>query len=719
MGGALTLLFRFLAPFWGELISRCGGSACALSCWCSPAGDIVWASRAFRRYFNIAPGFSFWSIEAVAQSDDVRSGVRNLFCGQGCRPFTWITQSCFWCVTARKGRSLFWASAIPQENKMGKASNALFDLDHKALECSSMLVVSLGRDGEVQYTNESFQELQKKVATPMGSKVLPFGQALLCLAEEARDKGGCVYRRMTEVVHSDKYIFDFTAFLSLDGYVLCCGREAVDALDELPSFQKRKRSAERLLRGLPMGVAIFDAQQKLVSFNHAFSGMFCLEEPWLEAGPSWGEILDVFRNRRILSEVLDFASYKDQFTPLFQNIERSPHQEFIHLAGECTIRMVLSPHPFSGCVVFFEDVTEKMRLKRRRHEMSLLLNAVTNQSDQGLLVLNSEKRVFLTNQSLQKLWSMTSDLKNMKDQSIFGLLESVQGQFYSKAHRHFFEQALASCLASRVSRSAFILLKGGKVLYVHYAPLPNGDHLFKFSDMTLEFERYEAKKEAFRLISLERIVFSARLNSLMKTAEHQSVYENDLEGGYKSGHSGKWVSSTFLAEAVKEVRRSLSDDYALLRDNFLFSDVLDDVLFLFDGLLTDRKLKLQLLGEFDVSFVMNRVLLTQFLWRAIGYALYEALPGSLVTLGFKNSQEGAALYLTSQVSDKDSWAPHLGVSEYTFRPWGLGMTLLSRLGARLNCKVRVLSCHRKHLSFACQFSRQSVETLMPALKQAS
>lgn len=719
MGGALTLLFRFLAPLWGELLSRYGGSAFALSCWCDQVGDIVWASRAFRRRFGVQPGVSFWSVVAIGQSHDVRNGVRNLFWGIRRDPVTWSVQSCFWYVTACKGRPLFWASAIPQDNKIESTSKALFNLDSGGLDHAPTLVVGFNEDGQIQYSNAAFQALQKKVSVHMGNDALPFGQALGGLVEEALEKQTCVYRRMTEVIRSDKHVFDFMAFVSSDGHALCCGREIADPLDEIPSFQKRKRSAERLLRGLPMGVAIFDAQQKLISFNHAFSGMFCLEEPWLEAGPSWGEILDVFRSRRILSEVLDFASYKDQFVPLFQNIERSPHEEFIHLAGECTIRMVLSPHPFSGCVAFFEDVTEKMRLKRRRHEMSLLLNAVINQSDQGLLVLNSEKRVFLTNQSLQKLWSMNVDPKSLRDQSIFGVLESVKEQFYSKAHRHFFEQALVSCLASRLSRSAFILLKGGRVLYAHYAPLPNGDHLFKFSDMTLDFERYEVKKEAFRLLSLERIVFGARLNSLMRTAEHQSVYENDLDGDYKSGQSDKWISSTFLSEAVKDVRRSLSEDYALLRDNFSFSDVLDDVLSLFDGLLTDRKLKLQLLGEFDVSFVINRGLLTQFLWRAIGYALYEALPGSLVTLRFKSSQEGVALYLTSQVSDKESWAPHLGVSECMFRPWNLGLTLLSRFGVRLNCKVRVLSCHRRRLSFACQFSRQSVEVFMPALKQAS
>ena len=718
MGGALTLLFKFFAPLLGWIVSRLGGATFALSCWCTQGGHIVWASRAFRRRFGLDGQVSFWSMVPAAQHDRIQGGVRDLFSGTNRIPVTWIAQSCVWYATARKGGVMFRVSAIPQQAKIEEIYRDAFELDAGALDQSSALVIIFYPDGGLQYTNAAFNVFQKKISVHMGSDVLPFRQALRCLVDEVREKRACVHHRMTETVRSEKHIFDFVSFLSMDGRVVCCGREVTHPLDELPSFQKRKRSAERLLRGLPMGVAIFDSQQRLISFNHAFSGMFSLDEPWLESGPSWGEILDVFRSRRILPEVLDFASYKDQFAPLFQNIERSSHEEFIHLAGECTIRMVLSPHPFSGCVAFFEDVTEKMRLKRRRNEMSLLLNAVTNQLDQGLLVLNGEKRIFLTNQGLQKLWSMNVDPKEMKDQNVFSLLESVKGQFYSKAHLRFFEQALASCLANRLSRSAFVLLKGGRILYAHYAPLPNGDHLFKFSDTTLEFERYEAKKEAFRLLSLERIVFGARLNALVRTAEHHSVYDHDLSGDYKSTPHGKWLSSTFLAETVKDMRRSLSEDYALLRDSFSFSDALDDVLSLFDDLLTDRKLKLQLLGEFDVSFVMNRGLLIQFLWRAIGYVLYEASSGSLVTVHFKRSREGASLYLTSHVPDKDSWAPHLGAAEYMFRPWSLGVNLLSRFGARLNCKVRASSCHRKRLSFVCQFSRQSVEVLMPALKQA-
>ena len=119
-----------------------------------------------------------------------------------------------------------------------------------------------------------------------------------------------------------------------------------------------------------------------------------------------------------------------------------------------------------------------------------------------------------------------------------------------------------------------------------------------------------------------------------------------------------------------------------------------------------------MLGTFDVFFMMNRSLFTQFLWRALGYAFHEVLPESLVTLRLKRSSQGVSLHISGCVLIKETVTPLLGAPSSAFRPWFLSFSLLSRFASFVNCTLSVNTCHKGRIRFACHFSKQSVEVFM-------
>ncbi len=714
------VFFQPLCLWVGRLFSLRFSASQGLWCWCNRSGRILAASPSFVQAFGHNHELVLWHVLAphVHHEDAlarIKGHVSHFF--ERKKGHLSLTEVLPFLVSImpQKWLRAFFVVIVEKELSHLKENRAMHIGHGDANKAPFLMFQVHVPSQEITYGNAPFQELQKQITLSAAGEGLPFGQDFRVFLEGLVSQDTAGRQTFVQTVLARKRAFNVCALPVQDKHVWCWAFEVSDHLDAQDLAEKQKRHTERLLRALPMGVGIFDTQRRLVSFNSAFSGMFRLDEQWLNNQPLWEEILDLFREKRLLPEVLDFASYKEQFLPLFSAMERPPHEEFIHLPNEGIVRMVLTPHPFSGCLVFFEDVTERLRLKRRRNELSTLLESVVNQSEEGVLIVLADQRVFLLNHTLQSLWLLGAETRSLKGENIFTLFSLVQDKFYSYAHRRFYRNMLTSFLEKRLTQTGFMLCKKNRVIKVCYAPLPDGEHMIRFSDVTSQLETIELKKESSRLLALERLIFSARLDNLVKSVEHQSVYEHDLVLQSEARKETKWVSSQFLTDAFKDLRKIFSGDLAILRDSFGFSDILDEVLSLFDGLLTEKRLRLQMMGAFDVWFVMNRVLFTQFLWRALGYVFQEAEPGALVTLRMTRSGRGVSMHISSQVATKET--DSLSQRFDTFRPWFLGFGLLARFAAPVNCRLAIHSSHKDRLYFSCHFSKQSVEAFTTSAMQ--
>ncbi len=96
-----------------------------------------------------------------------------------------------------------------------------------------------------------------------------------------------------------------------------------------------------VLDQLATGVAIFNADRKLIFYNTAFRSLFDLQSGLLDQTPTDTAVLDSLRSARKLPEEQDFRLWKQQLYEAYRAIE--PKEHMWHLPDGRTLRVVTTP----------------------------------------------------------------------------------------------------------------------------------------------------------------------------------------------------------------------------------------------------------------------------------------------------------------------------------------------------------------------------------------
>lgn len=617
-----------------------------------------------------------------------------------------------WCVTLRRYPwNAFSVSVTPVRTRLSSSRAQVTVLQPRAqhwpLDTLPTLIWKIGKEGCISYGNKTFQELFKRLQLTTPQERERFERPVNKLAQATRKNLGHGRLSLSFTLNGKKQILEVVSFLDHEQQVWFWAEDLSNKMLDIQDAHKRARCVNRLLKHLPIGVAIFDRKQRLTSFNTHFLGLFQPCEEWLEQKPSWEDMLDDFRARRLLPEVADFASYKKKFSSFFESLDRTPHEEFLHLANEGTVRMLISAHPFEGCVVLFEDITEKAHLRRELTNMRKLLTSTAHYSDEGMVIVNASGHVMSINKAFEKLWELKGDASGYKDMRAQNLFDTLSPSLYTHTHRAFYKKKLGQILEERCPQVGYVLYDKKKIFKISYAPLANGNHLFKSMDVTFQFERQELKAETHRLLAVERLILFARIALFSKSINRRIVYE-DTERKNEAVQE-KWLSVRFLKESFAEFQKTFQYDRSILRDRFLLADSIDEILSLFDAYITEKHIKLQIQGFLDVQLLLNRNMFTQFLSHAFGYALHEAAPESLVTLTLHKGQEGLELHIVTRVNTQEHHQTLPGIPRDLFRPWFLSLSMLEKLASITSSTVIAKTCRKDHFHVSCLLSKQAIE----------
>jgi PAS domain-containing protein len=118
----------------------------------------------------------------------------------------------------------------------------------------------------------------------------------------------------------ERCVYEITEAPLSDGGAMGFARD-VTAREEARADLKRHTQAHAaVMNRLRSAIAIFGADRKLRFFNEAHFRLWKLDEPWLQTGPSRGEILEVLREARRIPEAADFRAYKAQVMSLYASV---------------------------------------------------------------------------------------------------------------------------------------------------------------------------------------------------------------------------------------------------------------------------------------------------------------------------------------------------------------------------------------------------------------
>ena len=258
-------------------------------------------------------------------------------------------------------------------------------------------------------------------------------------------------------------------------------------------FEHYKKMEKEIFNSfLSTGVAIFDAETKLATYNHAYVKMCKGNENWFETRPPLGEILDDLRSRRMLPEMEDFKEYKNQRIEMFQTLTESL-ETILHQPDGKIVRMVQNPHPLGGIIMTFEDVTEYLKLESDLRLMLAVYKASVDHLQEGVLLFGADNRLLLSNPALGKLWGLDGQ-QIAVGKNISQVIEDIQPLLSYSGDWEDYKTYVLSNITDRIAKTRVIPLKSQKIYQLVYVPLPDGSNLLIFLDMA---EKKQAEPLSF------------------------------------------------------------------------------------------------------------------------------------------------------------------------------------------------------------------------------
>lgn len=248
------------------------------------------------------------------------------------------------------------------------------------------------REGQITWTNAAYLEL-----LPQGSADI---WPIPAVFSRTKNDGTGKQRRCLRGADGTESWFDHYIHPS-DDSVLHFALPASCAARAEKTLHRFVQTLTQTFAHLSTGLAVFDKDRRLILFNPALGELTALETAWLSARPALGTFLDRLRERRMIAEPRDYASWRARMIAL---AEGSGYQEDWSLPDGQTYRVTGRPHPEGALAFLFEDITSELSLSRRfRLELDIGQNIIDS-LDEALVVFSCSGTLVLSNKAYTEMW---------------------------------------------------------------------------------------------------------------------------------------------------------------------------------------------------------------------------------------------------------------------------------------------------------------------------
>jgi len=320
-----------------------------------------------------------------------------------------------------------------------------------------------------------------------------------------------------------------------------------------------------VLESLAVAVAIYGSDTRLKFYNSAYARQWDADTQWLDSEPTLGEELEKLRERRLVTEEVDFRAHKQSQIALFTSLI-APTETLVHLPDGKTLFKRVSPHPLGGLMFTFEDVTDRLTMEAQYNTLIEVQRRTLDNLYEGVVLVGPDGRLKLCNSAYGRLWQFSeADLAG--EPQISDLIEKSRHfyQFDSEDEWEVERKEVRSRMMSREPVSGTLSRADGSVLQYAGVPLPDGMMLMTYFDVSdadrvarALRERNEALEEADRLKSefVANVSYELRtpLNTIIGFAE---VLNGDMFGPLNERQSdylsGILEASETLLELINDI----------------------------------------------------------------------------------------------------------------------------------------------------------------------
>jgi signal transduction histidine kinase len=285
--------------------------------------------------------------------------------------------------------------------------------------------------------------------------------------------------RLPAIAAGQRRIFDVVAGPSGQGSAgIAIDRTEVEAMRA--EHDRSVDAHRRVLDQLATGVAIFNAERKLIFYNSAFRALFEIDAGFLDQAPSDNDVLDRLRSDRKLPEESDFRQWRSALHEAYRAVEPQEHMWF--LPDGRTLRIVTAPNPEGGVTYLYDDVTERLDLHRRYDALIKVQGETLDHLKEAVAVFGSDGRIRLHNPAFQRLWKLAPDALDQHPhvEQVTAWCQALHDD--GAVWRNL--RAAVTAIDGREPVTARIERRDGEVIDLATMPLPDGATLVTFQTVT-------------------------------------------------------------------------------------------------------------------------------------------------------------------------------------------------------------------------------------------
>jgi len=516
----------------------------------------------------------------------------------------------------------------------------------------------------VCFYNLSYGEAVEEVADKSeGGEAPELDKKVKAMARQAMDSGKSVSERRYVIVGGERRLYQITEMPVPEEKISVGFAVDMSEIEVLKEDLARHISAQDdLLESSASAMAIYGADMRLKSFNYAFVSLWKFDEIWLDTQPTYGEILELLREKRRLPEQANFQLFKQQQIRLFTDLIE-PREEFFYLPDGSSLRVIAIPHALGGILFAYEDVTDRLALERSYNTLIAVQRETLDHLHEGVAVFGEDGRLRLSNPGYLSMWHLDEDMAHAEPH-VSDVVEKCKPLFQYDDWENFKQQQIER-IQARTFMSQHVERSDGKVVDWRKVPLPDGATLITYLDITDSTlverslrERNEALQEADRLKSefLANVSYELRspLTSISGFSDMlRQQYFGSLSDKQKEYVEGIHQSSQHLMQLVNDILDLASVEAGYMRlevSKFDVHTMMKSVL----SLIQERAREFNLTVKFDCparigKMTADETRIKQILFNLLSNAIKYSGAGNIITLGAREAGTDAIVLWVEDV----------------------------------------------------------------------
>ncbi len=160
---------------------------------------------------------------------------------------------------------------------------------------------------------------------------------------------------------------------------------------------------------LPIGLAVFDRDRRLVLFNPALVDLTHLPVDFLSAKPNLLSFFDHMRENRMMPEPKNYASWRDKLYDVVSAAREDRYCETWNLPSGLTFKITGRPHPDGAVAFLIEDISAEISLTRRFRSELELTQSVLDCFDDSVSVFSRLGVLTFSNSAYRSQWDCDPD----------------------------------------------------------------------------------------------------------------------------------------------------------------------------------------------------------------------------------------------------------------------------------------------------------------------